>query len=265
MIKSDINLKHTMECGQVFRFRRIGDGYLCISADKAAYVYKKGECVCIDGDVPYFSRYLDLHNEELYKNAAAYLSHDPIMERAIEYCNGLHILNQNKWETLISFIISACNNIPRITKIVESLCLNFGDRIDGDLYAFPTPEQIAELTLPDLDVIKAGFRAKYILEAARRTVHNNIDLESYSEIDTPTLRKLLTQYHGIGEKVADCIMLYSYARQEVFPKDVWIYRMMEELYNVPKKECEAYAAAHFAPYQGIAQQYLFTARNELSI
>ena len=162
---------------------------------------------------------------------------------------GIRILKQEPWETVCSFIISQNNNIPRIKGIIERLCENFGEKIEGG-FAFPSAEKIAALSLEELAVIRSGFRAKYILDAARKFASGEISSERLEQLSTDEARSQLMKIYGVGEKVADCVLLFAFARIDAFPKDVWIKRAMEKLFSGDLPECAV-------PYAGIVQQYIF--------
>ena len=164
---------------------------------------------------------------------------------------------QRVFETVISFIISANNNIPRIKKIIESLCENFGEKIKGGYYKFPAPEVLSKLTVEDLSIIKSGFRAKYIIDASKKISSGEIDLDKIYSMNSTDGREYLKQIKGIGDKVADCILLFAYQKFDVFPKDVWIKKILHNLYNVEAKDFDLFIKNKFGDFGGFAQQYLF--------
>ncbi|MBR2877035.1 MAG: DNA-3-methyladenine glycosylase 2 family protein, partial [Clostridia bacterium] len=169
--------------------------------------------------------------------------------------NGIRILKQDEWETICSFIISQNNNIPRIKKIIENLCETFGEKC-GEGYSFPKAETLAKLEVEDLDVLRAGFRSKYILDAAQKIASGKVDLEAIKKMDFENAKSELIKIKGVGEKVAQCSLLYGFARMEAFPVDVWVKRIVSELYPEGLPEC-------INGTQGIAQQYLFHWRRNL--
>ena len=179
------------------------------------------------------------------------VSSNEILKKATDFSDGIHILRQEPWEAVCSFIISANNNIPRIKGIISRLCENFGKQVADGLFTFPSAERIAALTLDDLAVIKSGFRAKYILDAAQKFSRNQIDVEALYTLSIDEARNALMTIKGIGPKVADCALLFGWGRVECFPVDVWIRRAMNHFFGENGLPNEA------VEYAGIVQQYLF--------
>ena len=163
---------------------------------------------------------------------------------------GIRILKQEPWEALCSFIISQNNNIPRITGIIDRLCSTWGEKNEKGEYSFPSYEILAGLTVEDLAPLKAGFRSKYILDAAQKLKNKEIDLNKIYSATMDEAREELMKIKGVGKKVADCTLLYGFGRMEAFPVDVWVKRIVEELYPDGLPEC-------IKGNEGIAQQYLF--------
>ncbi len=268
--QTDFELSHIFDCGQCFRFNKVKDNeYLGTAFGKTLRISKSDNNIIFHNTPKedfqnIWYDYFDLSRD--YTNIKSILTsgNDSVMQTAVDCGYGIRILNQDLWETMISFIISASNNIPRIKKIVAALCTNFGDphQYEGKTYySFPTAERIAALSLQDLSVIRAGFRDKYILECAKGIVSGEIDLYAIQNSDTSSAKKLLMNIYGIGNKVADCILLFGLKRFDSFPVDVWIKRVMEFCYfeNKPQamKTISAYADEKFGELGGIAQQYLF--------
>ncbi|MBR6564050.1 MAG: DNA-3-methyladenine glycosylase 2, partial [Clostridia bacterium] len=184
-----------------------------------------------------------------YKKIFEILRVNETLKKACEYSYGIRILNQEPFETLCSFIISQNNNIKRIKGIIERLCENFGEEKNG-YYTFPSAEKMAALTLVDLAPLRSGFRAKYLLDAAKKVASGEVDLNKLKNMPLDDARAELMKIVGVGPKVADCCLLFSHKQVKAFPKDVWIKRAMETLFggDLPK-EAEDFA--------GIAQQYIF--------
>ncbi len=246
------DLKKTFLCGQCFRWEE-KDGVWSgiVKGRHLSLKEEKGYIIlfpCTEQDFNSLWRdYFDLARD--YSAVNEILSIDKILSRAAVYGKGIRILNQDPWEALCSFIISQNNNIPRIKGIVSRLCEAFGERIQGG-YSFPRAEKIASLSVEDLSPLRCGFRAKYILDAAKKVSSGEINFEELKAMESATAREKLITIYGVGEKVADCTLLFGLGHIDVCPKDVWIKRALSVLYNGEFPEC----AKDFA---GIAQQYLF--------
>ena len=198
------------------------------------------------------------------------------MKESIKYGEGIRILNQDLWEMIISFIVSANNNIPRIKGIIDRMSKKYGTCIEfngQEYYTFPTPEALATASMEDLRALGLGFRDKYIFETTKKVVNGEVDLEKLKqEASTKNIRNELLTLSGVGPKVADCILLFSTLKRfDVFPIDVWVRRVMNDLYihnpieaKVNKKEIEQLAKEKFGDLEGIAQQYLFYWKRENS-
>ena len=196
------------------------------------------------------------------------------MEESIKFGYGIRILNQDLWETIISFIISANNNIPRIKGIIERISCKYGKKIiynEKEYYTFPTPEELSKASVEDLRNLGLGFRDVRVYETTQIIVNKEVDLEQLKEEkDFQKVRETLLTLPGVGPKVADCILLFSeLKRWEAFPIDVWVRRVMNELYikneneeKVNKKLIEDIAHEKFGNLAGIAQQYLFFWKRE---
>ena len=262
------------ECGQCFRWNVCKDGSYTgvfgknvLNVKKEKYnIYIDGEC---DGNIEKIcKKYFDLdRNYESIKSRLSKIDYN--LKESIEYGKGIRILNQDLWEVIISFIISANNNIPRIKGIIERMSQKYGEEIvynNKIYYTFPTPRELEKASMQDLRALGVGFRDKYIYETTRLINDNIINLNEISQLNnTSKMRSKLLTLPGVGPKVADCILLFStLSRFDVFPIDVWVRRVMNELYihnpdeeKVDKKEIEKIAYEKFGDIQGVAQQYLF--------
>ena len=257
------SLEETFLCGQCFRWEKDENGvyYGTVKNDAVKMYYVDEKTIYIEStnpDLVYWSKYLNFSCD--YNQAEEFLKQDEKLLLPIERGKGIRILRQDLWETLISFIISANNNIPRIKKIIESLCRLYGDKIDFDnkiFYGFPTPEKLASLELSDLAEIKAGFRDKYILDAAKKVASGEVNLTELEKMGNLDAKKELMKIKGVGTKVADCILLFSLGRHNIFPLDVWTKRIVSDLYNVEEKDIPSFVEEKFGMYSGIAQQYLY--------
>lgn len=254
VITCDIDIAKTLDCGQAFRFSEDGGVWRGVAMGRALSLEQKGNQITLfDVDEDEFNSlwrgYFDLDRD--YGRIKSSVSSNEILKKATDFSDGIHILRQEPWEAVCSFIISANNNIPRIKGIISRLCENFGKQIGNGLFTFPSAEIISSLTLDDLAVIKSGFRAKYILDAAQKFSRNEIDVEALYTLPIDEARNALMTIKGIGPKVADCALLFGWARVECFPVDVWIRRAMNHFFGENGLPNEA------VEYAGIVQQYLF--------
>lgn len=254
------NIENTLFCGQAFRWKKTGENsYHGVVLDSIADIEISGdEIIFKNMDEECFERiwkkYFDFERD--YENIVKNFTSDPYLKKASEEYYGIRILKQDSFEALISFIISQNNNIPRIMGIIERLCENFGTKKGND-YLFPTLSQLENVTVEDLSVLRAGFRAKYIADAVQKIKNKEIDLEKIKNMPIEDARTELMKIKGVGAKVAECTLLYGFGRVEAFPIDVWVKRIMAEMYSDGLPECTK-------NYEGIAQQYLFHWRRNSS-
>ncbi len=250
---ANFDLAQTLDCGQAFRWSVDDNGvWSGIAYNRYIRLYSDGDGIVIENSTKddfenIWRHYFDLDRD--YGKIIKAVSADNTVKTAAEFSSGIRLLNQDSWEALCSFIISQNNNIPRIKGIIERLCENFGDKIEGG-YTFPNAQKIAMLSVEDLAVIRSGFRAKYIIDAACRVVSGEIDLEMLKSIDYNTACDILMTIKGVGPKVADCVLLYGLGHIEAFPRDVWIKRALTQLFDGELPECAN-------AYAGIVQQYIF--------
>jgi len=245
------SLRDTLNCGQCFRWEEQPDGsFKGIVNGKSITVFQKDDLLILpgvdDSERPFWERYFDFGTD--YAALRTRFSEDPTLKLACEKAGGIRLLQQDPWETLCSFIISQNNNIPRIKMIIARLCEQFGERTE-DGYAFPAPEALAGCTVEDLAPLKAGFRAKYILDAARKVVSGELDLPALSEMPLTEARAKLMNIYGVGPKVAECALLYGFHRLDAFPIDTWIKKALQRYYPAGFPD--------FAEPKGVAQQFLF--------
>ena len=277
-IKS-FELADIFDCGQCFRWNKQEDGsYTGIFRKNVINVQKQGNTVIFkgicDGEIKEIVEdYFDLkRNYEEIKNKLSQI--DENVKTSIEYGQGIRILNQDLWEMIISYIISANNNIPRIKGIIERLSKTYGQEIEWNgekYYTFPTPEELKDVTVEDYRKLGTGFGDIRLYETVHMILDKKVNLEEMqNNSNTLEVREQLLTLSGVGPKVADCILLFSTLKRfEVFPIDVWVRRVMNELYiknedetKVNKKEIEKLAHAKFGNLAGIAQQYLFYWKRE---
>ena len=272
-------LKDIFDCGQCFRWNEQEDGsYTGVFEKNVLNIKKIKDKIEIEGisskDIKEtVEEYFDLKRDynQLKQKLA---SIDKNMETSVKYGQGIRLLNQDLWETIISFIISANNNIPRIKGIIERLAKKYGDKIEWkgqDYYTFPTAEQLKDVTIEEYRKLGLGFRDKRLYETTQIIVNKQIDLENMRRnLNTFEVKEQLLALSGVGPKVADCILLFStLKRLEVFPIDVWVRRVMNDLYlkqpdeaKISKKQIEQIAKEKFGDLAGLAQQYLYYWRRE---
>lgn len=261
------NLKKTFECGQCFRWDEVGkDEFIGVVDGKVIHIKEEdGVFTFYDTDKEYFDSFLmeyfdfSLDYNEIDKK----ISTDDHIKKCIEYGKGIRILKQDLFETIISFIISANNNIPRIKKIIGAICEKYGNEIDykgNKYYSFPTYEDLKDVTKEEFHELKMGFRDKYLVDAIHKINSGEIDLDKLTNMPTLEAKKELMKIKGVGEKVSDCILLFSLKRLELCPMDVWVKRIFENRYGLSDLTFENgfnLAKSNWGEYAGIAQQYLF--------
>lgn len=268
------NLEHIFECGQCFRWNENEDGsYTGVVKENVINIKMINDDVYVksfgkDDLKELFHYYFDMDRdyEQIKKSLRKIDEH---MEQSILYGDGIRLLNQDLWETIISFIISANNNIPRIKGIIERISKRYGNKIEWnhiEYYTFPTPEQLGKASVEDLRNLGLGFRDVRVYETAQKVLNGEIDFDKlHKEKHTQIVRDELLKLPGVGPKVADCILLFStLKRLDVFPVDVWVRRVMNDLYihkedenKVDKNLVLSLASEKFGDLRGIAQQYLF--------
>ena len=280
---NDFNLKQTLECGQCFNFEKIegsgGDAaeYIVCAMGRALHVRQtffgeagnggESELEFLNASeddarniwIPYFD--LERDYADIKRKIAAA---DPRLEPVVGKYYGIRILNQDFCETLISFIISQNKNIPQIKKCVKALCASAGPYLGmaggKERYGFPSLKALSGMSEQDFRDLKCGFRAPYIADAVAK-MNEGLNADALSAMGYESAKKELVKIRGVGDKVANCVLLFSLGYREAFPVDVWIKRVMEELYfageDTPKAVIEARGKGLFGIYGGYAQQYLF--------
>lgn len=252
-IPASFDPDQTLDCGQSFRWEKTGDIWQGVAFDRRLTLWREGEDLVLSCTPEEFESiwrgYFDLDTD--YDAIRRELSAmNPVLQKACDYAGGIRILRQEPWEALCSFIISQNNNIPRIKGIIQRLCQTLGELAPHGEFRFPTPQRLANSSLEELAPLRAGFRAKYLLSAARLVTEGKVDLEAIPQMELEKARETLMLIHGVGPKVAECALLYGFHRLEAFPLDVWMKRVMERWF--PKNKPE-----DFGPWAGVAQQYLF--------
>ena len=253
---TSLDLGETLDCGQSFRWQDNGDGsFTGVAYEKLVTVSMQNGDLHIENTTEQdfkkiWRNYFDLDlNYDSIRGSIGKIH--PVLKEASAYAPGIRILQQEPWEALCTFIISQNNNIKRIKGIVNRLSTSFGNKIgDTDFYTFPKAETLAKLTPDDLAPLRAGFRNKYIIDASQKVATGEVDLEKCKIVPYDDARAELCKIKGVGNKVADCTLLFGMHRIEAFPIDVWMRRAMEKLFpNMTGED--------FGEYAGIAQQYIF--------
>ena len=269
-------ISQTLECGQCFRFEKLEEeNYVVIAFGRILNIYQDGNSIVFKNtsakdfeDI--WIKYFDLERD--YNNIKETISkNDSVLEEAISYAPGIRIISQERFECLISFIISQNNRIPMIKKVIENISVKFGKYIGSfmgkDYYSFPIPCELSKADVESLMECKTGFRAKYIMDAVDKVLNKKIDLSVDDK--TEVLRENLMSIKGVGNKVSDCVLMFSYGKVETFPTDVWIKRIMSELYfdgiDTSINDIHKLAQENFGQYAGYAQQYLFNYARQFEI
>ncbi len=271
-------ISDTLECGQCFRYERLGEEDYRLAAfgrmirlkreHDSIVFYRVSEKDFREIWIPYF----DLDRD--YGKMKAYLSNaDSILAEAIGFAPGIRVLRQDFFECLLTFILSQNSNIPKIKRAVENISSRYGEYIgeaEGKpYYSFPAVSSLKDVTEEDFREMKAGFRAKYLVDAVQKIANGDISLEELNKLDTAAAKEKLMTIKGVGPKVSDCVLLFSLGRAEAFPADVWVKRVMSYFYfqnkDTPLKEIQDKAKNGFGEYAGFAQQYLFHYARSLKI
>ena len=262
------DLAATLDSGQVFRWRQENGSWLGVVGKRQVRLTQQHDGILAKADAPmetwdWLREFLQ-SDVELRKILQTFPDDEP-MNHAVAECSGLRVLRQEPWECLASFILSATKQIVQIRQIVAQLCKCFGEQLadtDDDLsYAFPSAEKIASVTEKDLRGCKMGFRAPNLLGAARDIAEGKLDLNALRYLPYTEARTELMKLRGVGGKIADCVLLFAYGFDSAFPVDVWVERALQTLYfpkrRANEKKLRHFAATHFGPHAGYAQQYLF--------
>lgn len=256
------DLAKTLDSGQVFHWFLENDGsYSGLSGHELLRVRQTDADLQILSGTEETVRHVFALDHPLEQIVATF-PRDEWLGPATDFCHGLRIMRQEPWECLATFITSALKQVPHIRQISLDLRQRFGEKISGEFHAYPTPVALAEAGEAALRNCRLGFRAKSLAATARQIADGNLDLESLRALPTAAVRNALCTLPGVGEKVANCVLLFAYERLEAFPIDVWIERVLRELYFAKKpaatsKELREFSANYFGPYAGYAQQYLF--------
>ncbi|NLB91726.1 MAG: DNA-3-methyladenine glycosylase 2 family protein [Clostridiales bacterium] len=259
------SLRETLFCGQSFSWTSVGDAssfpceevFLGVTSSRAVYAYQIDHTLMIENALPFpftqedFAFWFYYFCVDInYPALLALFSTFPPLERCIQSAPGLRVLRQPFFDTLLSFIISQNNHIPRITAITQRLCREHGPMLANGIYGFPTADTLSTKSLEDFASLRAGFRGKYLLDAAKKVADGTVSESALVSLNNDSAREHLKQIFGVGNKVADCVLLYGLGRLDIVPMDVWMKRVMDRLFpkGYPKE---------IANYEGIAQLFSF--------
>jgi N-glycosylase/DNA lyase len=259
------NLNHTLDCGQVFRWEQDGDWWIGVVGDQVIRVSQENGELLVDSKLlpEFISSYFrfDDNLPSIYKS----IDRDLLINRAIRKYRGLRLIRQDPWECLISYMLSTASSIPMIQKRIFLLGQLFGQELEEGYFSFPDPETLANADLSMLDKCKLGFRNERIKDAAVEVSSGDLDLDVLFRLEYKYARDRLMRIRGIGEKVADCVLLFAYGKLEAFPVDTHI-RQIIQYYHIDDNFFEDSASLsrmgdwgreYFGPYCGYAQQYLY--------
>ena len=252
-----LSAEKTFQCGQCFRWNPQADGsYIGIASGHPARVRCSQQAVILEMDdpahLPFWTEYFDLGRD--YEAIRGSFPHDPYFDACAEYGKGIRILRQEPWEALCSFILSQCNNITRIQQIVERLCCLYGEPVSfagRTLYTFPGAAAIARLSAEDLNPLRSGYRAPYVLEAARAVESGALDLTALAQAPFEEAVSALCRLNGVGKKVANCVALFGLHNLSGFPVDTWMRKALRDHFSPD------FDPGFFGSYAGLAQQYIF--------
>lgn len=268
----DFNLEATLSCGQVFRWKKLHDGFWYGVLGKRVVKIRQ------DGNILSFSSsrtsYLAPHTSHLsslisdyfnldfdYKKMIRSISKDPQIKRMIGSAYGLRIVKQDPWECLISYIISINKNIPAINCLIENICGKYGKKIEFEgvsFYTFPSPARLKHLKTSDIRACSVGFRDRFIKDAIHKVHSGKVDLKKLGGLNYQRAKDTLKTIIGVGDKVADCVLLFAFNKYVAFPVDVWIKRAMKKFYGIRKDgEIGSFARKKFGRYAGYAQEFIY--------
>lgn len=281
----NFELAHVFECGQCFRWNKQENGnYIGVAFGKVIEVEKRGNDIILyntneEDFKNIWAEYFDLYRD--YDEIKEVLSKDPLLEKSVQFGNGIRLLKQDPFELIVSFIISANNRIPMIKRAIEKISSKWGTPLEyngKEYYAFPTIEQLSMASEEEIEKCSTGFRAKYIKDTVSKIYSNKIgssdeydekyDITWIKAQNDDECHKELQKFMGIGPKVADCIMLFSMQKYSAFPVDVWVKRAMQHFYLAPDvslKKIREFGVNKFGQLSGFAQQYLFYYARENNI
>lgn len=265
-LNNEFNLDSTITCGQIFRFYKQSDNsYDIILDDRVINIYKLNNSIFVSSNNEKNLKekiidYLDLNTNYDYINSII-LKKDKNIESAVEFSNGLKMIHQNHFETIIEYIISANNSVPAIANAINNISKKYGKKVmfkNKEYYLFPTYQDLKNVSMSEYRECKVGFRDKYIYEMVQKINNNIFDINLLDKLETSKALEYLMENKGIGPKIASCILLFSYKKYDVFPIDTWVKKIMKERYNIEgERNIRNFAIDNYKEYSGIAIQYLF--------
>jgi N-glycosylase/DNA lyase len=260
----DFDLEKTLNSGQVFHWTPYGKGYVGALGETPVYIEQEGYSIRTSkGQASRVRSYLALDHP--ISQIVQTFPTDPVMTAAVEFCRGLRIIRQPAWECLATFLTSALKQVKHIRAISLAIRKRFGRCLRAEqteVFSYPSAELIANVPLPELLECKLGFRAANLIASAKSVAFGEVDLESLHDLSTEEARLVLCTLPGVGEKIANCVLLFAYERLDAVPIDVWISRVLREVYfagrtKLPPRDLRAFVVEYFGSYAGYAQQYLF--------
>lgn len=262
----DINLKDTITCGQIFRYMEEDDNsYTVILSDRVVNILKENNNLIIKSNIEdnleeVIKDYLDLNRDYNDLNNKL-IENDPSLKEIITGCNGFKIINQPRFECIISYIISQNNGVPQIRNAVNNISKKYGKKVifeDKEYYLFPSADDLKDVTKEEYRNLKVGFRDKYIFEIVQKINNNEFNIELVSDMNSFDAMNYLMSNNGIGEKVSSCILLFSYSRLDVFPIDTWVKKFMKDTYNIEGVDnIKNFTKEKYNDYTGLVIQYMF--------
>lgn len=263
-VRPPYHLARSLQCGQAFGWRMDSGGTTGVFAATRVRLAQTAGGILVEGltderELLRLRHYLGL--DEPLEAVESELMRDRVLRRILPHTSGIALLRQNPWECLVSFVISAFNNIPKIELSLDRLTRQFGDAVAEGICSFPEPAQLAGARLKDLRRCALGYRAPYVRQVARLITSGQVDLQAIGQMPFHEARRALRALPGVGEKVADCVLLFAYRRGEAFPVDVWVKRAVERWYfhgrRATVRQVQKFARSRFGPLAGYAQQHLF--------
>lgn len=265
-IERPFKLSDTVTCGQIFRFFKEDDGsFNIVIKDRVINVFMDGDFLCAssndENDLESVIRnYFDLDNDYSLINDFL-IKHDSKLKDAVLFSNGLTMIRQDPFETVMEYIISANNGVPQIANALNNIAQKYGKKVmfnGKEYYLFPNYKDLKDVSISDFRSCKVGFRDKYLKAMVDKLNNNEINLEEFYELDTKDALNKFMENVGIGPKVASCILLFAYQKYDVFPIDTWVKKIMKNDYGIEgEKEIRKFAVKTYGKYSGLAIQYLF--------